>query len=288
MLRVVTHSGVTRRSARFFRRHSSSSATVATVGHLPDRFDTGSVRSRPLDTSTTVRAWGHLTSAWATGCVSGRSARRSAGPSPSRRTTTTYAQLQERIDRAATVLRDGGIRAGDRVGYLGFNHPAFLETMFATARLGAIFVPLNFRLTGPELEFIINDAGCHTMVADSKHTARARHHPRRRLGAAMARRREGERVRRVGRLRRFPRRGRRRSGETPAVDADAVAVIMYTSGTTGLPEGGDAHARQLLVEQRQRGQHARHPRRRRHARVRSALPHRWAQRHDAAHAAEGR
>ena len=68
------------------------------------------------------------------------------------------------------MLREGGIREGDRVGYLGLNHPAFLETMFAAARLGAIFVPLNFRLTGAELEFIINDAGCHTMVADSDHT----------------------------------------------------------------------------------------------------------------------
>jgi fatty-acyl-CoA synthase len=96
--------------------------------------------------------------------------------SPNRRTITfegttlTYSQLQERIDRTATVLREGGIREGDRVGYLGFNHPAFLETMFAAARLGAIFVPLNFRLTGSELDFIINDAGCHTMVADSDHT----------------------------------------------------------------------------------------------------------------------
>ncbi len=95
--------------------------------------------------------------------------------SPKRRAVTfeastlTYGELQDRIDRAAIVLRDGGVRTGDRVGYLGFNHPAFLETMFATARLGAIFVPLNFRLTGPELEFIINDAGCHTMVADSNH-----------------------------------------------------------------------------------------------------------------------
>jgi fatty-acyl-CoA synthase len=96
--------------------------------------------------------------------------------SPNRRaitfegTTLTYAQLQDRIDRTATVLREGGIREGDRVGYLGLNHPAFLETMFAAARLGAIFVPLNFRLTSSELEFIINDAGCHTMVADSDHT----------------------------------------------------------------------------------------------------------------------
>ena len=73
--------------------------------------------------------------------------------SPNRRAITfegltlTYAQLQDRIDRTATVLREGGIREGDRVGYLGLNHPAFLETMFAAARPGAIFVPLNFRLT---------------------------------------------------------------------------------------------------------------------------------------------
>ncbi|MEP1125217.1 MAG: AMP-binding protein, partial [Ilumatobacter sp.] len=86
-------------------------------------------------------------------------------------TTITYGEFQDRVDRTATVLRDGGVRTGDRVGYLGVNHPAFLETMFATARLGAIFVPLNFRLTGPELAFIIEDAGCHTLVADSAHTA---------------------------------------------------------------------------------------------------------------------
>ena len=39
---------------------------------------------------------------------------------------------------------------GDRVGFVGLNQPAFFETMFAAARLGAIFVPLNFRLTTPE------------------------------------------------------------------------------------------------------------------------------------------
>ena len=53
-----------------------------------------------------------------------------------------------------------------RVGYLGVNHPALLETMFAAQSLGAIFVPLNFRLTAEELTFIINDAGVHTLVVD--------------------------------------------------------------------------------------------------------------------------
>jgi fatty-acyl-CoA synthase len=52
------------------------------------------------------------------------------------------------------------------VGFVGLNHPSFLETMLATQTIGAIFVPLNFRLTGEELRFIINDAGIQTLVVD--------------------------------------------------------------------------------------------------------------------------
>jgi fatty-acyl-CoA synthase len=148
--------------------------------------------------------------------------------------TLTYVELQDRIDRAAAVLRDGGIRAGDRVGYLGFNHTAFLETLFATARLGAIFVPLNFRLTGPELEFIINDAGCHTMVADSNHTAvldTIRGTVSVRNWLSVESRPDGWTDYIAARDSATP------IDDGPAVDADAVAVIMYTSGTTGLPKG---------------------------------------------------
>ena len=72
----------------------------------------------------------------------------------------TYAELQARFDRLAGALKANGVCRGDRVAFIGFNQPAFFETMFAAARLGAIFVPLNFRLTGPELDYIINDAGC--------------------------------------------------------------------------------------------------------------------------------
>ena len=160
--------------------------------------------------------------------------------SPERRAVTfegstlTYRQLQDRIDRTATVLRDGGVRAGDRVGYLGFNHPAFLETMFAAARLGAIFVPLNFRLTGPELEFIIDDAGCHTMVADGHHIAvldTIREHVSVRRWLSVESEGEGWDGHAALVDEAPP------IGETPTVDPDAVAVIMYTSGTTGLPKG---------------------------------------------------
>ena len=91
------------------------------------------------------------------------------GPRPFKGLTWTYGEMLQRIDAVSADLQDGGVRHGDRVAFLGLNQPAFFETMFATARLGAIFVPLNFRLTGPELAYIINDAGIHTLVADEPH-----------------------------------------------------------------------------------------------------------------------
>ena len=148
--------------------------------------------------------------------------------------TWNYGEFQDRIDRCAAVLRDGGTRSGDRVGYLGLNHPDFLVTMFAAARLGAIFVPLNFRLTGPELEFIVNDAGCHTLVADSAHQAvldsvRDQLRTRRFLGVEGAAEGWDDYDALVGASEPI-------DGIQP-VNPEEPAVIMYTSGTTGLPKG---------------------------------------------------
>src|SRR5580700_10553296 len=78
--------------------------------------------------------------------------------------TTTYAALTERVARLARVLDDMGIRSGSRVAYLGGNHPAFLESLFATASLGAIFVPLNARLSAAEIGFLLDDSGSEVLL----------------------------------------------------------------------------------------------------------------------------
>jgi fatty-acyl-CoA synthase len=106
--------------------------------------------------------------------------------------------------------------------------------MFAAARLGAIFVPLNFRLTGPELQYIIGDAGVHTIVADSAHRPviegiRAELPCRNYLSAdvdAAGWRSLSAFIDGVAPL---------AKGET--IGVGEVAVIMYTSGTTGRPKG---------------------------------------------------
>src|SRR5438477_197880 len=82
-----------------------------------------------------------------------------------------YAEFNRRANRLAHALRALGVSHGDRVAYLDLNHPDFFLTLFAAAKLGAIFVPLNFRLTPPELAFIIADAGVHTLVHDEAFAA---------------------------------------------------------------------------------------------------------------------
>ncbi len=149
-------------------------------------------------------------------------------------TEYTYAEFVHRIRRVASVLQDGGVCQGDRVGYLGVNHPAFLETLLAATTLGAVFVPLNFRLTGPELEFIINDAGVHTLIADDMlrpviESVRESLCVRRYLGAESTADGWEDYQGLLTNAGPYP-------GHIAAAPHD-TAIIMYTSGTTGRPKG---------------------------------------------------
>ena len=70
----------------------------------------------------------------------------------------TYQELHGRANRAACWLQSLGLRKGDRVVVMMKNCPEFIELYLACARLGTIFVPVNFRLTLPELTHIVENA----------------------------------------------------------------------------------------------------------------------------------
>ncbi len=140
----------------------------------------------------------------------------------------TYGQMQSEIEDVAARLAALGIARGERVAFLGHNQPMFLFAMFAAARLGAIFAPLNFRLTGAELAYMLADCSARALIVDETHrpviapqldnlpslkTVLAAEHPESWIDGTPA-----------------------PAAQVRAAEDD-VALIMYTSGTTGRPKG---------------------------------------------------
>ena len=137
----------------------------------------------------------------------------------------TYRQLSERVTRLAHVFADElGVRRGDRVAYLGGNHPSCLEALFAASSLGAVFVPLNTRLTAEEHSFMLADCGVSLLVAHPEHEQSIRASG----GAGVAVLTIGAELEAAV---------ARASDETVAdpVGLDEPCLLMYTSGTTGRP-----------------------------------------------------
>ena len=122
----------------------------------------------------------------------------------------TYRELWQRAQRRAAWLRDEhGVGPGDRVAWHAGNRLSFFEALFACARLGAILVPVNWRLAPPEVSWILDHCQPRVVLDDALEDA-----------AALA----------------------TRAGEVPAVPAaecreGTPLLILYTSGTTGRPKG---------------------------------------------------
>ncbi|GHF20014.1 fatty-acyl-CoA synthase [Amycolatopsis deserti] len=135
-------------------------------------------------------------------------------------TELTYGELSRRVARLARGLRGAGVRPGDRVAFLGPNHPAYLETLFACGQAGAVFVPLNFRLTVAELDHALADSGSTVLIHTPEYADTV---------AALA----GDRLLRV------PAGELDAEGDEPLdlpVGLDDVCLLMYTSGSTGRPK----------------------------------------------------
>lgn len=150
----------------------------------------------------------------------------------------TYRDLERRSLEVAQALRDRGVRKGDRVAALLVNELAFVDLLFAVAKLGAILVPVNTRLSSLEVAFVLADSGADVLVwsAVLDDSARAaldlpgvRVRVRLRSGDAGPGAAEEESFENV------------RSAIAPEalgpVRGSDVALIMYTSGTTGEPKG---------------------------------------------------
>ncbi len=145
---------------------------------------------------------------------------------------TTYGELAGRITKLASRLDESGVSKGDRVAYIGPNHPAFVETLFAATTLGAIFVPLNFRLTAPEIEHILTDSGATVLIyaPQSANVVHALENVPARV-VALEHPEPGEEHYDA-----WLTEGGKQTIDV-AVAADDVALILYTSGTTGRPKG---------------------------------------------------
>lgn len=138
----------------------------------------------------------------------------------------TYRELASRVEDLARGLRTRGVRRGDRVAYLGLNDMATFDVLFATLRLGAIFVPLNFRLTATELGQLLAD--CQPSVLfhgqEMATTVAA-------LGPATA---DIPVVAGIDSLVEIAEPGAPLATDVGLADD---AVILYTSGTTGVSKG---------------------------------------------------
>ncbi|MDX3537512.1 long-chain fatty acid--CoA ligase [Streptomyces sp. MB09-01] len=152
----------------------------------------------------------------------------------------TYARLAERVEQLAAALRARGIRRGHRVAHLGSNSVAALEALFATTRLGAIFVPLNTRLTADELALLLEDCAPALLFHDDAHQHLAQQVAGALLWTAGPHDQEAMTTdpstplpEHDGGDGRDGRDGRDEVG----VGLGDDAVILYTSGTTGRPKG---------------------------------------------------
>lgn len=147
----------------------------------------------------------------------------------------TYRDLAERVRRLATVLTRLGVRHGDRVAYLGPNSPALVETLFAAGAIGAVFVPLNTRLAAPELGFMLEDSASSVLIWDGALEAvvtEVRFPPtltHRLVVGGTDTTGDEDYATVLAAAEPEPRDVR--------VDLDDVAIVLYTSGTTGRPKG---------------------------------------------------
>lgn len=178
-----------------------------------------------------------------------------------------FAKFWRRVERVTAHLQSTwGVQAGDRVAWLGLNHELQLVTLVACARLGAIFLPLNFRLAVPELRQVMQDAGPSLLVHDTGHApvaqVLAEPHCKEVVDAGLSTSAALPAVAtsngkvaipmppspswRITHLDRLIDTASPRAVHLPEVRGDMPLLLVYTSGTTGVPKGA-VHTQAALM-----------------------------------------
>ena len=147
----------------------------------------------------------------------------------------TYSQLQERVNRLANALAGLGVGPGDRVAVLQVNCNQHIEAYFASAKLDAVYVPLQFRARADELAHIVNDCAPKVLLAGRRYVETVSS-----LAGRMDSVRHHVSLDGPGEgwhdyddlLRSAP-----DDEPFPSGDDDDLTIIMYTAGTTGFPKG---------------------------------------------------
>ena len=149
---------------------------------------------------------------------------------PGRR-SQTYAQMHDRVGRVAAWLQSLGVSRGDRVGVLALNSADTMDMVFATWRLGAIHLALNFRLTAGELDYIIDNAEPSVLIYDTDLQQTVDDLT---VSVPLVFSTSG-----VGNESEFESLIVDQTPELEMIDLvpDDQCMLMYSSGTTGLPKG---------------------------------------------------
>ena len=147
----------------------------------------------------------------------------------------TYAQLTDRLNRLSNALTEFGVHKGDKVGLLLYNGNEFIEGVFGVTKLGAVCVPLNYRLKQIELEYIINHSDIVVLIYDTEFdpliSALKMKLPRVKQYIAVGK--ESANGRHYEEMLTASHPG---EPEAEVLETD-LACLIYTAGTTGLPKG---------------------------------------------------